>query len=252
MALCLVGASAAYAAASMNSYTGSSLALPKSSGTSSKPAGIAWKETLAAKNTDSSKVAAVLTDIKVKIYGLTSDSKDFKTCSGKQMSAMKSDTFCPKESKFATGSVSAVLGGPTLARPGTSCKPNLDVFNGGKGKLIFFFTFKNALQCSGLTTGAVAPYTGTVTQQGKYQVTDVPLPPDVSTKVANQTNLWGSLIQEQLNWANVSKKVGGKTVYSQASVGCLKGKRPWSITFTATADGGKTHQTDTVTGSSKC
>ena len=63
------------------------------------------------------------------------------------------------------------------------------MFNAGQGKLWFFFTTHSALQCAGLTTGATAPYPGTVTQQGKYEVTDVPLPPDVSTKVANHAEL---------------------------------------------------------------
>ncbi len=103
------------------------------------------------------------------------------------------------------------------------------MFNAGKGKGWFFFTTHSAIQCAGLTTGQTAPYPGFVSQQGKYMVTDVPLPPDVSTKVANQPNFYGSLIKESLNWAKVTTKVNGKTVGNQASVACLRGKRPWSI-----------------------
>ena len=65
----------------------------------------------------------------------------------------------------------------------------------------------------------------------------MPLPPDVSTKVANQPNFYGSLIKETLNWFKVTTKVQGKTVGNNVSVGCLHGKRPWSVTFTATTNG---------------
>ncbi len=78
-------------------------------------------------------------------------------------------------------------------------------------------------------------------QQGKFLVTDVPLPDFVSTKVAGRTNFYGSLISEQLKWFKVTKKVNGKTIGNQASIGCQKGKRPWSITYTSTPDGHTKH-----------
>ncbi len=43
----------------------------------------------------------------------------------------------------------------------------------------------------------------------------------------------GSLETEHLTWLKVTKKVKGKTVAATASVGCLKGKRPYTTTFTA-------------------
>jgi hypothetical protein len=245
----LVGATAAYAA--LNTYSGTTQTFSKGVGSKSKPVPVGFKQTLVANNTDSTKAAAVLIDIKTKIYGLVSNAKSFPTCSGTQMSARKSDTFCPAKSKFATGLVNSMLGDPTLSKANrTPCNPNLDVFNAGKGKLWFFFTTHSALQCANLTTGQTAPYPGFVSQQGKYMVTDVPLPADVSTKVANVPNFYGSLIKETLNWAKVTIKVKGKTVGDQASVACLKGKRPWSIAFTATSGG--TRETKVVTGSAKC
>jgi hypothetical protein len=245
----LVGAAVAYAA---NTYSGTTMTFTKGSGSKSKPVPVGYKQTLVANNTDSTKAAEVLVDIKTKIYGLVSNAKDFPTCSATQMSARKSDTFCPKKSKFAAGLVNSLLGDPTLSKANRiKCNPNLDVFNAGKGKLWFFFTTHSALQCAGLTTGVTAPYPGTVKQQGKYQVTDVPLPPDVSTKVANQPNFYGSLIKETLNWFKVTTKVKGKTVGNNASIGCLKGKRPWSITFTSTTNGSN-RSSSTVSGSAKC
>ena len=252
-ALCtLVGATAAYAAGASNTYGGTAMTFSKGVGSKSKPAGLSFKQTLAAKNSNPALAAAVLTNIKVKIYGLVSNAKSFPTCSPTKMVTLKSDSFCPKASKFATGKVNALLGDPSLALSSrTPCNPNLDVFNGGKGKLWFFFTTSSPLQCAGLTTGATAPYPGTVTQQGKYQVTNIPLPADISTRVANQPNFYGSLIHETLNWAKVSTKVKGKTVFNNVSVGCLKGKRPWTITYTSTTNG-TDRQTSTVSGSSKC
>jgi hypothetical protein len=249
-ALCmLVGATAAYAA--INTYGGTTMSFSKGVGSKSKPVAVSFKQSLQAKNTDASKAAAVLIDIKTKIYGLVANGKPFPTCSNTKMESLKSDSFCPAKSKFATGTVNALLGDPTLAMSNRiKCNPNLDVFNAGPGKLWFFFTTTSAIQCAGLTTGTTPPYPGTVKQQGKFEVVDVPLPPDVSTKVANQPNFYGSLIKETLTWFKVTTKVKGKTVGNNLSVGCLKGKRPWSIQFTAIT--GTTKETQTFNGSSKC
>jgi hypothetical protein len=250
-ALCmLLSAAAAYAA--INNYAGTTQTFSKGVGSKSKPVAISFTQTWKSTNTDSSKASAVLLETKTRIYGLVSNAKKFPTCSATKMSALKSDTFCPKASKFATGLVNSLLGDPTLANSTRiKCNPNLDVFNAGGGKLWFFFTTHSTLQCAGLTTGQTAPYPGTVSQQGKFEVLDVPLPPDVSTKVANQPNFYASLIKEQLNWLKVSTKVKGKTIFNNVSVGCQKGKRPWSITFTVTTNGSDRHNT-TVTGSAKC
>ena len=250
-ALCmLVFATAAFAA--LNTYAGTSMSFSKGAGTKAKPVGVSFKQTLQAKNTDPTKAAAVLTHITVKIYGLVSNGGQFPTCDPNKMVQQKSDKFCPTKSKFASGLVNSLLGDPSLSNANrVKCNPNLDVFNGGKGKLIFFFTTSSAIQCAGLTTGQTAPYPGTIKQVGKFQVTDIPLPPDISTRVANQPNFYGSLIKEQLNWLKVSTKVGGKTVFNNISVGCQKGKRPWTVTYTATSNGSD-KETKTVSGSSSC
>ena len=245
----LVGAAAAFAA---NSYTGTSMTFSKGVGTPKKPVAVGFKQTLVANNVDSTKAAEVLINIKTKIYGLKSQASHFPTCSGAKMVVQKSDSFCPKKSKFATGLVNSLLGDPSLSMSNRiKCNPNLDVFNAGHGKLWFFFTTHSALQCAGLTTGATAPYPGTVTQQGKYEVTNVPLPPDVSTKVANHANFYGSLIKETLNWFKVTTTVKGKTIGNNVSFACKSGKRPWTITFTSTTNGSN-RTVKTVTGSSSC
>ena len=66
----------------------------------------------------------------------------------------------------------------------------------------------------------------------------------------------GSLETEHLTWLKLTKKVKGKTVAATASVACLKGKRPYSTTFTAnlpTSTGAPgPNETDTVKGSAPC
>ncbi len=245
-------AAVALADAGPNNYTGSKFTFTKGKGSKKKPVAVGFHETLVANNKDSSKAAAVLVNITTKVYGLRSNAKHFPTCDPKQMSARKSDSFCPKQSKFATGLVNAKLGDPSLSKLNrVPCNPNLDVFNGGPGKLWFFFTTHSATQCAGLTTGQTAPYLGKVSVQGKFLVTNVQLPPDVSTRVANQPNFYGSLVHESLNFFKLTTKVKGKTIGNNASVGCLKGKRPYTILFTSTTNGSnRFHQK--ITGSASC
>ena len=85
---------------------------------------------------------------------------------------------------------------------------------------------------------------------GGYAVETVPLPPDISTNAGN-TGLYGSLINEVLTYSNLKTKAHGKTVGYNQSIGCKSGKRPWSISFTAT-NGVGTTDTNTVNGSAKC
>jgi hypothetical protein len=133
-----------------------------------------------------------------------------------------------------------------------ACNPDLVVYNGGGGKEFYFFTAPTPTACHGLTTGATAPYTGTVAQSGKNLIINVPLPPDVSTKVAGISGEYGSLIKETIKVSALSTKVHGKTVYSQASVACQGGKRPYSVSFTAVANTSSPKVTQTVKGSAKC
>lgn len=252
-ALCLFGgATAAYAASAINDYSGTKQTFSRGVGTAKKPVGVGFVQDLRAKNLDSSKAAFVLVDITTKIYGLKSNAAKFPTCSDKKMSSLKSDSFCPKGSKFATGHVNSLIGDSTLAMSSRfQCNPGLDVFHAGGNKLWFFFTTSLKNACGPLHTGDTAPYPGFITQQGKWQVTDVPLPPDISTRVAGHSNLYGSLSREVLTWAKLSTKVKGKTVFANESIGCQKGKRPWEIDFTA-VDGSGKKVTQKVKGSSKC
>ena len=247
-----VGAVAAYAGTTNpNTYGGSSFGsfAPKKAGSKAHPSPVGYVEILNAKPGAGNNRAAPLTKITTRIYGLVANAKPFPSCSASKISAAHNDNVCNPKALVASGFVNSQLGSKDLSQPGSPCNPGLRAWNGGPGKLVFFFYTDASHQCVGLLTGATAPYVGSVKQVGKFLVVAVPLPPDISTNVAG-LGFYGSLIHQQLTFRKLTKKVHGKTVAYNASVSCLKGKRPWSITFQAN-NGGHT-QTSTVKGSSKC
>jgi hypothetical protein len=237
----LIAASVAVAA-SLNTYGAGFKFSPTKAGSKSKPVPVGFVETYTAKNDVAGDRAAPLIDIKTTIYGLVSNGKKLPTCNGKKISAMKTDSFCPKKALVATGPVTSLLGGTDLSQPGAACDPFLHVWNGGKGKLWFFFTTNASHVCAGgqLHTGDTNAYPGFVKQQGKNQVLDVPLPPFVSNAVAGHKGLYGSLIKQVLTWKKSAN----------SSIGCKAGKRPFSVAFTAVSTAGK--ETKVVKGSTKC
>jgi hypothetical protein len=252
----LVAAGAAYA--TLNTYSATLKFSPKAAGTPAKPAPVSYTQDYKASNAIAGNRTGVLTDITTKIYGLKADGKDFPTCSAAKISAAGDDTKCPKGALVATGSITATVGAATdFTKPGQACDPLLHVWNGGQGKLSFFFVDQapNHLCLNGnLKTGQVGPYPATYKNQGKYLVVDVPVPHYVSFPAPGVA---GSLQTEHLNWLKVTKKVKGKTVAASASIGCLKGKRPYTVTFkanlpdTTTGAAGPT-ETTTVAGSAPC
>jgi hypothetical protein len=242
-------ACAAVASAALNTYT-ATLKFTKGVGTASKPVPVGFKQHYKADGTNGNRTAT-LVNITTKIYGLVADGKDFPTCTLGKIAAAKNDTGCPKGAMVATGAITAVVGSASNFKvPGTACDPLLHVWNGGQGKLVFFFVDQApAHQCLGgaLTTGQVGPYPGTVKRVGKFLVTNVPIPKYVDFPAPG---LVGSLLSEDLNWLKVSKKVHGKTVAANASIACQHGKRPYSTTFTAVLAGQK--EVKTVKGTAPC
>ena len=77
------------------------------------------------------------------VYGVVNNGKDFPTCSLAKIEAAKTDTGCPKGSLVATGSITALIGpttDPSASNPNVApCKPLLHAYNGGPGKVVFFF-----------------------------------------------------------------------------------------------------------------
>jgi hypothetical protein len=227
----LVAAGAAYAA--INSYTATLSFSSKKAGTAAKPVPVSYSQNIVAKGTNGNRTA-VLTDIVTKIYGLKADGKDFPTCTAAKIGAAGNDTGCPKGAMVATGAITAAVGAANnFTVAGSACDPLLHVWNGGQGKLSFFFVDQAPNhECLGgaLKTGQVGPYPATYKTQGKFLVVDVPVPNYVSFPAPGVA---GSLESEHLTWLKVTKKVKGKTMAATASVGCLKGKRPYTTTFTA-------------------
>jgi hypothetical protein len=249
----LVGAAVAYAA--FNNYSGSKLSFsPSGAGTKAKPLPIGMVENLKA-NAPAGDRAAPLTDIKLTIYGAQTNGGDFPKCTDAMITAntTKYDKACPTGSEIGTGPVHALLGsGSSPATAGSvSCNTFLHVYNGSPKTQVFFFTTSNATDCAGLVTGSTAPYDGHISHQGKNLVIDVPLPADISTKVAGHPNFYGSLITEVLTFPKSTKKAHGRTEGYMESVACSGHKRPYSIKFTATKYGGGT-ETRTVSGAAKC
>jgi len=250
----LVTAASAYAATGgFNTYTAKLSFSPNKAGSGKAPSALGFTQQYVAGGTSGNRTAP-LTDIKTKIYGIVPNSKAFPTCSAAKIAAAKSDTGCPKGALVATGAITAILGpasSPSASTPGTlPCDPLLHAWNGGGTKIVFFFVDQApAHTCAGgaITTGTVGPFVGTTKVVGKTLVMDTPIPNYVSFPI---TGIEGSLTSETLHWLKVTKKVHGKTVAYNQSVACNKGKRPYSVTFTAEMNGQS--QSGTVSGTQKC
>jgi hypothetical protein len=240
-ALAALGLAVSAYAATNNTYTAKDSFSPNKAGTAKSPAPIGFTSKLTASGTAGNR-AAPLTNITNTFYGLTSNGKYFKTCSLSKIATAENDTSCPKAALVATGGLTAVLGPASnlsaTAPNTTPCARNIDVWNAGQGKLVYFFTGPPNT-CGGLGTGAVGPFPATLTVKSGTLILDVPIPNSVSFPVPG---LQGSLLTEHLSFKNQTIKVKGKTIPFFASVGCKGGKRPNATSFVA---GG---QKATVTG----
>jgi hypothetical protein len=247
----LVGATVAYAG--FTTAGGSIGFKTTKGGTKKKPVPMSYTLNITAAGKNGNRTPVVLT-VHTKMYGIVANGKGFPTCSATKIIAAhgNGDTVCPKGAEVATGYITALLGPASdFTAAGTKCDPALDVWNGGQGKLVYFFVTKVPNHvCGGLKTGSTPPYVGTYKVSGGYLVSNVPIPTDVDYPVAG---IAGSLTSEHLLFKAQSKKVKGKTVYSQASVGCKGSKRPWTLSVTTTLPpNGPAKETDTVAGSAAC
>jgi hypothetical protein len=244
----LVGASVASAA--YNNYAGSGLSISKGSGSAKKSVALSMVEKLAVSAPTGNR-AAPLTNIKMTIHGVKLDAGKLPVCTDAKILQDKASPTgaCPKGSLIGSGTVKALLGPGTnpSSSMGTPCNPHLNVFNAGPNTQVFYFWTKTASDCSGLTTGSTAPYDGHISYKNGNAVINIPLPTDISTKVAGQPNFYSSLIAETVNFG---KQVGAKTYMS--GTGCQKGQRSSSIALTAQGYNGSGSQTQTVSGKSAC
>jgi hypothetical protein len=242
----LVVAGVAYAA--INTYTAKLTFTSKKPGTPAKPVATGFTQNIKASGTNGNRTA-VLLDIKTTIYGVKMDGKNFPTCTKAQISAAHTDAGCPKAAQVASGFITAAIGSATdFTASSAPCDPLLHVWNGGQGKLTFFFVDQapNHL-CVGqaIKTGSVAPYSATYKTQGKNLLMDVPIPGYVSFPLPGVA---GSLETEHLVWKSQTK---GKNV-SMASVACKGTKRPYSMTFKSNLPTTHTTETKTVSGTAPC
>ncbi|HET9075028.1 MAG TPA: hypothetical protein VFN48_10645 [Solirubrobacteraceae bacterium] len=237
-------------AASYNTYSATVKVSQHGAGTAKKPVALGMVQRLSAKPANGTPNADPLTDIKLTMPKVTAHQAGFPVCTAAKINAAQTDAGCPKGALVGRGPVTAELWSPkapTVA--GNPCDPVLDIWNGGPGKLTYFFTIPAGHSCVGLQTGAVAAWTGTLREHGTTLVDDTPLPPPVSTNAGN-IGLYSALESETLTFRKLTHKVGAKTVAFFASTGCVAGKRPYSVAFTAT--NGHTPQTVTVTGKTGC
>ena len=261
--LCLLVAGGAYASgpvsAPPNTYTGN-FVVAGSPGSPARPVPVSLVETLGMGSTMSGDVGAPLVRIRTTTYGLKVNGQYFPKCTPDQINEDNGhngrwNAFCAKGSLVASGRVEAALTNPSsnLAGPGAPCSLGLWVYNGGAGKLTFFFT-TSPTKCDGLSTGAAAAWTGTVSEAGRTFVTDVPEPADVSYDAGN-IGLFGSLKTEKLTFKRLTVKHGGKVIPFLASIGCQKGARRFSVTYTATTSNSPSsanESTGEVKGTHKC
>jgi hypothetical protein len=244
----LVAAAGAYAATALNTYPNSSLTFHSGNpGTPAKPSPASFEELFHVQNATPGLNAAPAIDIKLKMYGLRLDWKDFPTCSPAKVLASYG-AGCPPKSLVATGPITAALGSPTLTGPTSPCDPLLKAWNAGGGRVVEFLLITATHPCSGVTPPGANPYVVTFKQAGNYLVQDAPLPPDVSTQAAGLP-LYSSITQNDLIWG-ATRRVKGKTVSYLSSIGCMHGKRPYSMTFTAT--NGTTPETTVINGNGAC
>ena len=238
-------------AAALNTYTGTITAKQTGAGTAKKPVALGFVQKLGVKPATAGNANAdPLTDIKLSLPKVGFNDKGFPVCTAATIAKAETDAGCPKGALIATGPVTAALWSPSAPTTvGTPCDPVLDSWNAGNGKVTDFFKIPAGHSCAGLQTGAVAPWTGTIKESGTTLVYDTPLPPPVSTNAGN-LGLYSSLEAETITFAKLTLTKGGKTTPYFESLGCVAGKRPYTVSFTATD--GTTSSTSVVTGSGKC
>lgn len=261
----LGGVGAAYAASDFNTYTATYTFKPSKAGSVAKPSPYAEHEVWTAHGTNGHQTAP-LKHIVVKTYGIKVDGKDFPVCTASMINSAGNakgwNKVCPKGSQVGGGPTEAALiPSTTPTASGSPCHPYLFVYNGGQGKQTFFYTEtpyapgpQYTCANGAVSTGSAAAYTGTYKNVGKQWIFNLVVPPAESTMAGGLAGVYASLIKLDVQFPKLTKKVKGKTVAYGESFACLKGKRPYSTTFTAQNYQGQSPstQTTTVKGSAKC
>jgi hypothetical protein len=243
----LVAAASAYAA--INSYS-ATYSFKGKKGTAAKPAALSFTQNITVTPVTKGNRTGILHSIDTTIYGAKINVSGFPKCTAAQIGAAQNDTKCPKKALVAKGSIQATLGSATsFTAAGQACDPDLDVWNGGQGKLVFFFVDTPSHQCLGgsLHTGQVPPYPATYKEVGKKLSVDIPIPNTVDYPLGTSGGEVGSLSAEHLVWT--SQSIGSK--HDITSVGCSGSKRSFTYTFSDSVPG-QPNETKSVKGSAAC
>ena len=247
VAVMLVAASTAFAA--VNNYN-ATYKFSGKKGTASKPAALSFDQLIKVTPGTAGNRTGILHTIKTTIQGVKVDTKGFPTCTASKINAASNDNKCSKKALVATGAIKATLGSATdFTQAGAACDPLLHVWNGGKGKLIFFFVDQGSHQCLGgqLHTGQVGPWTAKYKQAGKNLDVTIPIPNTVDYPLGTSGGEVGSLSYERLAWK--SQSMNGKS--DIVSTGCKSSKRSYSFTFNASLPG-QSAETKTTKGKAAC
>jgi hypothetical protein len=238
-------------AASLSTDTGVISARQNAPGTVQEPVALGFVEKLSAGPVPTASANAdPLTDIKVTLPRVRFNARGFPVCTIATITAAGTDSGCPPGALLASGPVRSALWSPAEpTQAGTPCGPILDVWNAGSGKVVDFLQIPAGHTCADLQPGSVPPWTGTLRESGTTLVYDTPLPPSVSTDVGG-LGLFFSLERETITFRRLSAEVGDRSVPFFASVGCVSGRRPYTVSFTATD--GTEKQTTTDSGSGSC
>jgi hypothetical protein len=267
----LAGATAAFAAAgAFNSYTATETFSANTAGSVQHPSPVSFREVWIAKG-NNGHVAAPITKVVSKTYGIRTNGDKFPTCSASKINSAGNakgwSKVCPRGSLIASGPVNSLFVSQTspTATNSPQCNPWLSVYNGGgKTQTFFFSEYPNApspkYTCLGgaIPTGAAAAYTGHVTQpsasNGNMMTVDIPLPASVSTAAGGMRGVYASLVKLDVTYKKLTRKVNGKTVAYAESIGCHNGTRPYSFAFSAQNYKGQSPATGTtpVNGTASC
>lgn len=241
--LVVLGA-AASAYALNNTYTATASFSVNKAGSVKLPSPLGFKTSYTASGTGGNRTAP-LTNITNTFYGLTSNGRDFPTCSLSTIATAENDTGCKKGARVGSGTLTAALGPAsnlTSTASTTPCARKIHVWNAGQGKLVYFL-YGPPNTCGGLGTGAVGPFPGSLMVKSGTLTLDLPIPNSISFPVPG---LQGSLLTDTITYSKRTTKANGRTVGFFSSVGCKHGNRAYTTSFTA---GG---ETSTLAGAARC
>ncbi|MBO0769210.1 MAG: hypothetical protein J2O48_11060 [Solirubrobacterales bacterium] len=179
----LVGASTA-SAQSANTYSGTYSQSEANPGSSSQHVGLSFGSTLTAASTIQGSGTQPITDLKLTLTKVNFPYyTHFPVCSANTIKANGTDAVCPAGSQIGSAALNGNVEQWVDSAYARQCNPNLDIFNGGVRKVVYYMTLPPRHTCDGMRSGSVPPWTGSVHQSGSNTIIDIPFPAALSTSV---------------------------------------------------------------------